>query len=308
MRIASIDIGTNTVLLLIADVAGSDLTVLTDDHAIARLGEGVDATGLISEQAYQRLRATLMEHLISIEHYQPLRISAVATSAMRDAKNSDDIIRRVKQDTGIAIEIISGEDEARWTFLGSVEGLDLPNGQSVTVVDIGGGSTELACGTEKIFHYGTSSRIGAVRLTERINDANLSLEEARAMVRASLGLIAVEPSSTLVAVAGTPTSLAAMEQQLDRFNASRVHGYRLSLAAIDDLLRDIWDMPAEEIVARYPSVNPARADILAAGSVILREALTLCGADACTVSVRGLRYGIALRAAGLSGESPSTQR
>lgn len=296
MRVAAIDIGTNTVLLLIAEVEGNGLTVLTDDHAIARLGEGVDKTGVISDAAYERLRTKLAEHAITIEHYQPLRVSAVATSAMRDARNRAEIIARAKRDTGIEIEIIDGSEEARWTYLGSIQALELPD-TAVTVLDIGGGSTELAFGTRSTFERGVSTQIGAVRLTERAREDNLSLGRAATMVRKAIGNIAMEPHSTMIAVAGTPTSLAAMDLGLTHFDRERIHGYSLSLESVDKLLQEIWDMPSEEIVARYAAVSPGRADILAAGTVILREAMKLAGVEQCIVSTRGLRYGIALRVA-----------
>jgi exopolyphosphatase/guanosine-5'-triphosphate,3'-diphosphate pyrophosphatase len=296
MRVASIDIGTNTVLLLIADVERDDLQMLVDDHATARLGEGVDKTGVISDAAYERLRSKLLQHAITIDHFAPLTVSAIATSAMRDARNRDEILRRAKDDTGIAIEVISGDEEARWTYLGAIQALQLPD-VPIAVVDIGGGSTELALGDRRSFDHGVSAQIGAVRLTERAHEQNLSVDDAAAMVRDAFGAVAMPPDSDLIAVAGTPTTLAAIELGLAAFDASRIHGHRLSLTAVNQVLDNIWDMPSEEIVTEYAGVNPGRADILAAGTLILREAMQLAQVRECIVSTRGLRYGIALRAA-----------
>jgi exopolyphosphatase/guanosine-5'-triphosphate,3'-diphosphate pyrophosphatase len=297
MRVAAIDIGTNTVLLLIAEIESGEFTVLTDDHAIARLGEGVDKTGIISEEAYDRLRSKLTEHAITIEHYLPLHISAVATSAMRDAKNSAEIVRRAKLDTGIEIEIIDGAEEARWTYLGSIGALSLPAANPLVVLDIGGGSTEIAHGTHTSFTSGSSAQIGAVRLTERAQLDDLSVEDACQMVRDAFGPIDAPRGATLIAVAGTPTSLAAIDLGLQTFDAQKIHGHRLSKEVVSRILEEIWDMTSDEIVEAYPAVNPGRADILAAGTAILFTAMTMLDAQECVVSTRGLRYGVALRAA-----------
>src|ERR1035437_3510954 len=165
MRTAVLDIGTNTVLLLIAEVEGQNLRVLKDDHAIARLGEGVDRTGRISEEAYQRFLSILREHEKSIQSMNVQRIIAVGTSALRDAKNRDEILRRTKEETGIEIEILTGEDEARWSYVGGLFGMN--DVENATVIDIGGGSTEISFGDGHEFTHGVSLDIGALRLTER---------------------------------------------------------------------------------------------------------------------------------------------
>ena len=191
MRVAALDIGTNTVLLLIADVDGAKFHVVRDDHAIARLGEGVDRTHRISEAAYERFISILREHQKTIAHYQCDRVIAAATSAMRDAENRDEIIERTKHDTGIKIEILSGNEEARLTYRGAVAqtspqrmiGHALPSpwkGEGVVVVvDIGGGSTEISLGNGSEFESGVSLDIGAVRITERFFAATLFSQRDR---------------------------------------------------------------------------------------------------------------------------------
>jgi exopolyphosphatase/guanosine-5'-triphosphate,3'-diphosphate pyrophosphatase len=306
VRIAALDIGTNTVLLLIADVDGTTFHVLRDDHAIARLGEGVDRTHRISDAAYERFLSILREHQKTIAEFKCDRIVACATSAMRDAENRDEIIERTKRDTGIEIEILSGDDEARLTYRGAVAGTS-PHpspwkGEGVVVViDIGGGSTEISVGTGDTFERGVSLDIGAVRLTERFFAATPiareAKEAARKLTRESLQNITldVQPHAQLIAVAGTPTTLAAMHQNLQAFDAKKVHGYILHRQAIEELMDILFSASTAELLERFPAVNKSRADILPAGTLILAEVMDRLGAEHITVSTQGLRYGIALR-------------
>lgn len=298
MRVAVLDIGTNTVLLLIAEKQNSSLVTVSDHHAIARLGEGVDRTRRISEAAYERFIAVLREHQKTIAAFHCDRIAAIATSAMRDAENRDEIIAHTKQDTGIEIELLSGDDEARWTFLGAIAGMKL-SGQ-IGVVDIGGGSTEIATGTSNDFARGTSIDIGAVRLTERIVGAapieQAKLAVARNTIRNALSAVRQDGAlEHLVAVAGTPTTLSAMDQHLKIFDVNTIHGDELSRGAVDALLETQCALSMHELIAMYPVVNPARADILPAGTLILAEVMDYLGVKKATVSTQGLRYGIALR-------------
>lgn len=299
MRTAVLDIGTNTVLLLIAEQQGGGLQFLVDHHAIARLGEGVDRTGRISEAAYERFLAVLREHQKAIAEFGCDRVVAVATSAMRDATNRDEIIRRTKQDTGIEIEILSGADEARWTYRGAIAGMKLTG--KIGVVDIGGGSTEVSIGTGEVFEEGKSVNIGAVRVTERCFATNPITKEAREtatmVVRESLRSITLDlpRSAALVAVAGTPTTLSAMHQGLKIFDANSVHGDVLSRDVVEQMLELVFRVDTKTLLAEFPAVNKSRADILPAGTLILAEVMDRLGAKRVTVSTQGLRYGIAFR-------------
>ncbi|HZK76728.1 MAG TPA: Ppx/GppA phosphatase family protein [Candidatus Kapabacteria bacterium] len=305
MRIAVLDIGTNTVLLLIAEEEGKNLRVLKDDHTIARLGEGVDKTGQISEEAYQRFLEVLRQHLKSTQSMNVHRVIAVGTSALRDATNREAILRRTKADTGIEIEILSGEDEARWSYVGALFGMN--DVENATVLDIGGGSTEISFGDGREFTHGVSLNIGAVRLTERCFRTSPitseAIEEARKIIRAALdhppapsySASLHRRGSMLVAVAGTPTTLAAMHQGLERFDAMKVQDYILQREALDPMLDMLLKTDTATLLEHFPAVNKARADILPAGTLILREAMEFLGAESICVSTRGLRYGIALR-------------
>ena len=303
MRIASLDIGTNTVLLLIVEVDSERIRVIRDDHAIARLGEGVDRTGRISDEACERFLSVLTVHSATIKANNVDHIAAVTTSAVRDAENRDEIIRRAKEGTGIEIELLSGDDEAQWTYRGALLGANLETEGSVGVVDIGGGSTEISIGDGKHFESGVSMDIGAVRITERcfptVPVSHLAIDQARRMIRETLHQSIPIPLkfSRLIAVAGTPTTLAAMDQLLFQFDAARVQNYILRRDSVDRLLYIMSNIDTPTLLEHFPAINKARADILPAGTLILAEVMEFCSVRAVRVSTRGLRYGIALREA-----------
>jgi exopolyphosphatase/guanosine-5'-triphosphate,3'-diphosphate pyrophosphatase len=299
MQIATLDIGTNTVLLLIAEIEKDSLKVIRDDHAIARLGEGVDRTKHISEDAFQRFLGVLKNHLTTTRELGVEKIVAVGTSALRDAENRAEIVQRTKHKTGIDIEILSGGDEARWTYRGALGGMTLQG--NVGVLDIGGGSTEISWGENGAFQKGISLDIGAVRITERCFATSPitreAADDARHTIRTAFGGLDRSAIDTLVAVAGTPTTLAAMDLELTQFDADRVHNHLLRKTAVEQLLNILLQVDTKTLLEHYPGVNKARADILPAGTLILREAMELLHVDAVRVSTHGLRYGIALREA-----------
>lgn len=292
---AGIDIGTNTMLMVIGRVAGNELTIARDEHSIARLGEGVDATGVISDAAIARGCDVLKRYATIIAEMGVFRVRAVATSAMRDASNAAGVRRRLEQALGWPIEVIGGEEEAGLTFIGTVGIDDRP----ATVIDIGGGSTEFVKGSGGIVTASRSIDIGAVRCTERYlgtlpahPDTILrAREEIHTMISDVATLIG--DAGRLVGVAGTPTSLAAVEQGLTSFDASRIDGYVLSATRVHDRTEELLGLTIDEVRA-LPGVHPQRADILPAGALLLDEAMAVLGADSVTVSVRGLRYGVLL--------------
>ncbi len=304
LRNAILNIGTNTVLLLIVE-AGADgaLCILRDDHAIARLGEGVDRTHIISEAAYSRFSEVMRKHAAVIHSLNVERITAVGTSALRDAKNREEIIQTARTEFGIEIEMLSGEEEARWGYTGALFGMTLASrsADGICVIDIGGGSTEISFGNGKDFSHGVSLDIGAVRLQERyftrFPTSQEAEHEARRLIRSELKNAKVSEKGVeqVIAVAGTPTTLAAMDQQLEHFNPASVQDYRLSLEATGALLDMLLRTPTSRILELYPVVNKSRADILPAGTMILLEAMKVLGVNDVRVSAHGLRYGIAMR-------------
>jgi exopolyphosphatase / guanosine-5'-triphosphate,3'-diphosphate pyrophosphatase len=302
MRIATIDAGTNTVLLLIteSDEKGK-MRVLEDAHAIARLGEGVDERKAISREAFERFQQVLREHQQVIDRHHCQHVKLAATSAMRDAANAAEVASLIKAEFGYEIEIITGAQEAQLTYRGSLVGLDHPEKDVIGVLDIGGGSTEVSFGTMKHFVRGVSMQLGAVRLTERfLSEApfkNEAVTQATVTVSQAIHGVATELAQPdhLVAVAGTPTSLAAMKLGLTEFDAKQVNGTTLSMQDVERFLGLLLTSSTAELLARYPVINKARADILPAGTLILYSVMRMLKASEVRVSTRGLRYGLAIR-------------
>ena len=287
---AGIDIGTNTLLLLIMskDEFGH-LTILHDEHRIARLGEGINYTGSIAQSAIQRARLILEEYAAILSQYHGIQVRAIATSAMRDATNAQVVKAELEQALGFPIEIISGLEEASLTFLGSRE--EFPN---PVIIDIGGGSTEIMQlkNDEEAF---MSLDIGAVRLTDQFikqlpieKDA---LNQAQSYLREMLGDCSISLDSTIIATAGTPTTLAAMDLCIDDLSSPNIHGHELSIQKIASMSDRLLSSTLEEIVL-IPGVHPQRADILPAGTLILLMILKQLQAKSCIVSKKGLRFGI----------------
>ena len=304
MRIAVLDIGANTVLMLMAQSRpDSSPIIFRDEHSIARLGEGVDKTKRISEEAYNRFAEILKRYKELINTNTIDRVVAFATSAMRDAENRQSIISRVKKDFGIDVELLSGDDEAQWSFRGALYGLMKEQLRgTIATIDIGGGSTEISIGNDGVFHSGISIDIGAVRIKERFLSSNTAdnVIKARTYIRTQLeqATNSLPTPSSLIAVAGTPTSLATMKHRLDEFDITIVDGTIIQIDELSRMINEIFSITSNELITRYPAILPARADILPAGSLILYEAMLQMGLDKVTVSTKGLRYGILLRELG----------
>jgi exopolyphosphatase / guanosine-5'-triphosphate,3'-diphosphate pyrophosphatase len=299
MRLASIDIGTNTVLLLIADVdAEGTVAPLVSEQRIPRLGKGVDAARHLAPDSMQRVVDVLQEYRPMLDGYSPERVAVCATSAVRDAANRAEFLALVKAETGFEVEVMSGDEEARWTYRGAVSGL--PHLAEAAVLDIGGGSTELILGDARTPRRSISMDIGAVRLTERFlrsdpptgDELSAATREVRSHLEQTRSFDA--RGHTLVAVAGTPTSLAILAQGLPRFSAEAVTNYRLSLERIGELLASLGAMRVAEI-RQLSEVMEGRADVIVAGALIMLEIMRMHGLDEAIVSDRGVRYGIVIR-------------
>jgi exopolyphosphatase/guanosine-5'-triphosphate,3'-diphosphate pyrophosphatase len=295
MKVAALDIGTNTALMLVAERGQNGFHVLRDEHSIARLGEGVDKTRMITDAAYERLRNILHRYREILNQLEVNKIAAIGTSAMRDARNTDEIIHRVHKEFGLKIEVISGEEESVLTYLGATFELQKTEGIT-TVIDIGGGSTEIAFGDADGFKLGSSVNIGAVRLREQgVHKSNRKEREGAILKLFEEKFTDIPSPSQLVAVAGTPTALAAMKLGLQKFDAEAINGLHISRTEIEVLLDFLFSHSAEELSQKYPAIHSGRADILPAGALILSEAMKFLGMDSVRVSTRGIRYGLALR-------------
>lgn len=302
MRLTSIDIGTNTILMLVADVAADGtISPVRDEQVIARLGKGVDANRRITAETSDRVLRFLQDYKAISESVQSEMIIACGTSALRDASNSREFIRFMKEKLGLEITVLSGEEEAELTFRGAVsEFSSLGADQPLAVLDIGGGSTELTTGIGASVAGTVTLDLGCVRLTERIllssPPTSPALNHAINDVRdAVLSFPQLSPQIRLIGVAGTVTTLAAIDLKLESYDRSRISGHFLTLEAIERVFNTLRSHTLERMAQEFPQIEPGRADIILAGIVILMESIKRFDVRGITVSDRGLRYGMALR-------------
>ncbi|MDQ4049284.1 MAG: Ppx/GppA family phosphatase [Actinomycetota bacterium] len=302
-RIAVADLGTNSTRLLVADLTSEGaLDEVARRTDVTRLGDGVDATGRLAEDAMERVHRTLSEYRAVADRLGADRSVAVATSAVRDASNSEEFQREVRRRSAFDIHTITGDEEARLTFLGATSGRAA--GQPTLVVDIGGGSTEYVVGQPgepPAFHV--STRLGSVRQTERhLTSDPPSSQDLEALESAAREIVAAgTPPETRrsvrdgIAVAGTATSLAAIDQELEPYDSTRVHGYRLCLDACRRMLATLAALPLHER-RKVPGLLPDRAPTIVAGAVILIQSMLAFGLDSMETSEADLLHGAALEA------------
>jgi len=291
MRVAGVDIGTNTILMVISDV-GHDgtISIISDHHAIARIGKNVDADGAINPEAIQRAVTILQQYKEICKNANVQLMNAVATSAVRSANNSKKVLSELSDALGATIRCISGSEEAEVTYKGTV-----PTKGEYTVIDIGGGSTEVITGSNGCIKHQTSIEIGAVRITERFHlstdHEHDYINDATQYIAEQMHTIQFPIAANVYAVAGTPTTLAQMSLQQDVFNETEINNYKLTANTIDACLQTILTTP-NNVRGTITGVNPARADILLAGALILQQFMTHFRAPQVTVSTKGLRYGL----------------
>lgn len=297
-RVAAIDCGTNSIRLLIADIAGDELTDLDRDLEIVRLGQGVDRTGRLAPEAIERTRVVLASYAERIRSSGATAIRMTATSATRDASNRDDFHDMVTTTLGQPAEIISGDEEAGLSFTGAVRGLRHGSAPYL-VFDIGGGSTEFVLGTTKA-ESARSVDIGCVRMTERHFDEDPPTPEqiagAEADVRTAIATAAetvrLAEAHTLIGVAGTVTQLAALVLELRTYEPEAIHGAVLSTGQIEEQTERLLALPHRERAA-LPAMHPGRVDVIGAGALILRSIVRTTGAAGIVVSEHDILDGIA---------------
>jgi exopolyphosphatase/guanosine-5'-triphosphate,3'-diphosphate pyrophosphatase len=283
-RVAAIDCGTNTIRLLVADVTvGSDgLTALRDvhrDQRVVRLGQGVDATGVLVAEALERTRTALVEYVTVLRRKGTERVRMVATSATRDARNREDFFGMVRDTLGVDAEVISGDEEAALAFDGAVGDLDPDDGPFV-VTDVGGGSTELVVGVisggRPVVQAARSVDVGSVRLTERCLPGDPPSPDEVAQARAvaaglldqAFATVPVAGVLTWVGVAGTITTLSAVAQRLPAYDPDAVHLSRLSRADVHRVTTELLGATRAERGA-HGSIHPGRIDVIGGGAVIV---------------------------------------
>jgi exopolyphosphatase/guanosine-5'-triphosphate,3'-diphosphate pyrophosphatase len=304
MHVAVVDVGTNSTRLLIADVtpAGA-VTELDRRTTVTRLGQGVDVRGELDETAMERVFATLTSYREAIDAHGVTATTAVLTSAVRDARNGSAFTAAIRERFGLDARTIAGEEEARLTFRGATS--ERPeDGRRLAVIDVGGGSTEIVVGVDGTVEFQVSTPAGVVRQGERYlhhdppaaAELQVVAEEAAGIFTYALAGMGTGAVDEAIAVAGTATSLAAIAQELDPYDPARVHGYRLSAAAIEATLDRLAALPLAQR-REVTGLHPDRAPTIVAGCLLLREALRALGVDQVAVSEHDILRGAALQLA-----------
>ena len=307
-RVAVVDVGSNSTRLLIADVDGGRVSEVVRQSRVTRLGRGVDLSGQLSAEAIEAACEAIGDYVALCRENEVERVAAIATSAVRDASNGAAFVAELRERFALSAEVLDGEEEARRTYRGAT--FEQPPSEPTLVIDIGGGSTEMIVGTGAEIAFHVSLQAGVVRHTERhISDDPPTVSELEALaadVRALIGgsLEGHDGTSATagIAVAGTPTSLAAVDLGLEPYDPSRVHGHVLSLQTIQRLLSRFASAPLAERVA-IPGLHPDRAPTIIAGCVILIEAMRAFDLDRIQASEHDILYGTALQTAAEWGKS-----
>lgn len=305
MRTAAVDLGTNSLRLLVADHApGRRALDVLRRLEIVRLGEGVDASRRVSAAALERVARVLDGYAADLRRLDAVRVRAVATSATRDAANRDEVVAVVRRHLGVAPDVLSGEQEAALTFAGAVSGLPVPAPDPVLVVDVGGGSTELALGRAGRLDAWASLGVGSVRQTERHlrpegsgptghppaeGVAAVRVESDHAVRRCGLPL---DSAATVLAVAGTATAVAALAVEAPTDDDLAVDGVRLDRRRLDEVVAWLIASSRAERAA-HPAVHPGRVDVLPAGALVLQSVLSHVPHAEVVVGVRDLLDGAA---------------
>jgi exopolyphosphatase/guanosine-5'-triphosphate,3'-diphosphate pyrophosphatase len=301
-RVAVIDIGTNSTRLLVADVAGGRVSPVERRSTVTRLGRGVDLSGHLAHEAIEDVCAAIDAYVGILQELGAETIEAIATSAVRDADNGSAFIAELRERFALSARVLDGEEEARATYLGATS--ENPPSEPTLVVDIGGGSTELVVGTADEISFHDSLQAGVVRHSERhiasdpptASELEALATDVRGLIEESLGTGVAARQG--IAVAGTPTSLASVEMELESYDPSRVHGHILALPSIQRLLSRLASLPLAERV-EVPGLHPDRAPTIVAGVVILVEVMRAFGLEQIAVSEHDILYGTALGAAAL---------
>lgn len=298
MRVAAIDCGTNSIRLLIADIDGNNFREVVRDMEIVRLGQGVDETGQFHPDAIARTLAAVDKFAAEIAKRGVEKIRFCATSATRDATNRHLFVDGVRDRLGIELEVISGDEEAALSFAGAIKDLD-PSDGPFLVVDIGGGSTEFVFGTSTV-EAARSVNIGCVRMTERhfASDPAKSeqIEAARTDIQAAIAqaaaVVPITQAKTLVAVAGTATTVAAAALELPEYDRYAIHLSRISAQQTHDAATMFANTTREQRL-QLGYMHPGRVDVIAAGALVLSEIMKATGATEFIASESDILDGMA---------------
>ena len=302
MRVAAIDCGTNSIRLLIADVDNGKLTDVVRTMVIVRLGEGVDQTGQFSQAALQRTFAATDTYAELIAQHKPTRVRFVATSASRDVSNRNEFVSGIKARLGIEPDVISGDEEAALSFLGATADLINevnPPTAPFLVVDIGGGSTEFVLGATKPT-AAISTNVGCVRMTERhlISDPPTAAQIASATLDIDAAIdsayqaVPVAQAQSLIGLAGSVTTVAALALNLSEYDSTQIHGSRISAVAVHRVTQELLTMTRADRAQLGP-MHEGRIDVIGAGASVLDRIMARTGVAEVVVSERDILDGIA---------------
>ena len=300
MRVAVVDIGTNSTRLLVADVRDGGVEELDRRSVVTRLGEDVDATGRLADAAQERVFERLAEYAESIERHDCERRLAVLTSAVRDADNGAAFADAVRERFGLDARTLSGDEEARLTYLGATAARDA-GAEPLLVVDIGGGSTELVTGARGQMDFHVSTQAGVVRHTERFlrddpparEDVDALARDVRAVFEEAVPAAVRERVRAAVAVAGTATSVAAIDAGIEPYDPARVEGAVVRAFRLAEISATLVALPLEERRA-VPGLHPDRAPTIVAGTILLAQVLEAFGLDRFEASERDILWGAAI--------------
>jgi len=297
MIIASVDIGTNTILLLIAEIDNSSkhIKTLRDELRIPRIGKGLLVNSSIKQEKVDLLFKSLSEYKKIIDEYSCNKVILTATSAFRLASNAEELVKIIKSELDLDITIVTGKDEARLSYLGAIS--SFPDEVKYLVIDIGGGSTEIIYGDKTGIQFSNSFNVGAVNLTERFlkkqpPDEN-EIKQFNGFVQEAFSSIEIDriiPSKT-IAIAGTPTTLACIKQKLTEYNESVIEGSILTKADIKEFTYMLSKLSPDDVRSKFGSIVSGREDVLYAGSAILYFLLDHMDIQEVIVSTKGIRYG-----------------
>ncbi|MGE5282009.1 MAG: Ppx/GppA family phosphatase [Chloroflexota bacterium] len=300
-RVAVIDIGSNSTRLLVADVGDERVVELERQSRVTRLARGVDLSGQLSAEAIEAACGAIADYVAICREQAVERIEAIATSAVRDAANGDAFVAELRERFALSARVLDGEEEARLTYTGAT--FEDPPAEPTLVIDIGGGSTELVVGTGNQISCHASLQAGVVRHTERHvasdpptpNELEALAADARALIEGAIGSNPAATARRGIAVAGTPTSLAAIDLGLEPYDPAQVHGRTLDLKTIQRLLSQLASTPLAKR-AEIAGMHPDRASSIVAGVVILVESMRAFGLDRVQVSEHDILYGVAIAA------------
>jgi len=297
MIVASIDIGTNTVLLLIAEINNEKRFIkpILNEYRIPRIGKGLFPGLPISEEKVSELIEILSEYKNIAKKFNCKKIILTATHAFRIASNAKEIITRIKQLLNLEIKVITGNEEAKYSFLGVTSTLDKHS--NVLVIDVGGGSTEIVMGKNNEIFFSGSFKIGAVSATERFLHNYVPRKNEIGEMEKEIQNIFLKLTEFkfipdyAIAIAGTPTTLACINFGLETFQEDKIEGSLLNINEMSSLVNEISKMSSESILAKYKSVVKGREDVLFAGSFILLNLMKILRLEKISVSSKGIRYG-----------------